>query len=348
MTFSRKAFFGLLLAGLFVGLVFAPGVMLGKNEASPEKLKELHEQLLPLFTLPGVVYTDVLEDKHRLEVGVTHAGLSPEVKKELKTLKVPSAMVDVVVTQPIVQLATLQDRVRPLDGGLQVAFSQFLCTLGFNGVRAGTEGFVVNSHCTNKQGSVEGTAHYQPLAAEENLIGTEIADPPFFRNSSCPRGKKCRYSDSAYDRRAIGVAADLGLIARTDSVNTGSLTLAGNFRIVSEAPTNAAVGEALNKVGRTTGWSQGTVTRSCANTAVSGTNMVQLCQDWVGANVGAGDSGSPVFKIINAPQQDDVQLHGILWGGTTDGTTFVYSPMANVQRPGELGPVTTCASGFSC
>ena len=63
------------------------------------------------------------------------------------------------------------------------------------------------------------------------------------------------------------------------------------------------------------------------------------------AGVGAGDRGSPVFAITSG---NDVELRGILWGGTLDGTQFVYSPIANIERVDELGPIATCAAGFAC
>jgi hypothetical protein len=92
----------------------------------------------------------------------------------------------------------------------------------------------------------------------------------------------------------------------------------------------------VNKVGRTTGWTAGNITNTCVNTGVSGTSIVQLCQTFVSAGVGAGDSGSDVFKITSSP---NVKLAGILWGGNSNGTLFVYSPLANVIQ--DLGPLTT-------
>jgi hypothetical protein len=348
MIHFRKLLLGMFVPGLIIGLVLIGGGIFGEGKLSAIELEELHKQLLPLFALPGVVYTDVLEDEDRFEIGVVSEKLFRGVEKELKRLGVRRDKVDIVVTRPILPMTTLRDYVRPLEGGLQVAFSKSLCTLGFNAVRSGVGGFVVNSHCTDEWGKLDGTDHYQPLVAEANFIGSEIVDPPFFRRGACPRGWECRWSDTAYSQRASGVTANLGLLSRTDSVNTGSVNVVGNFRIVSEATGNATVGEVVNKVGRTTGWSQGQVTRSCVNTAVFGTNRVFLCQDWVNARVGSGDSGSPVFRIANSPLTNDVSLYGVLWGGTSDGTTFVYSPMANVQRFSELGPLNNCASGFSC
>lgn len=307
---------------------------------SPQALEAQHQRLLPLFELDGVVFTDADETRGRFVVGVLNPGLDNAVRRRLQALGVSPLFVDIVVSEPIFELASLRDQVRPLAGGLQIRFDGFLCTYGFNAnlVVDGTRGFVVNSHCTTKESQVDGTLYYQPLnqtAAE--FIGTEILDPPFFqRTNGCPRGKLCRYSDAAYVELDAGADATLGALAKTTGPNNGSLDIAGNFTIVSEATTNATVNDVLNKVGRTTGWTQGTVTNTCVNTGVSGTRIVRLCQDFVSAGVGPGDSGSPVFKIDSG---DNVQLSGILWGGNQSGTLFVYSPLNRVKD--ELGQLST-------
>jgi hypothetical protein len=136
------------------------------------------------------------------------------------------------------------------------------------------------------------------------------------------------------------VTQDLGKIARTTGANNGSLEIAGQFTISGEASGNASIGATLNKVGRTTGWTAGNVTASCVDVNVSGSDITQLCQDIVAAGVGGGDSGSPVFQIKNLAT-GEVTLYGILWGGYSDGSAFVYSPIKNVQMAGELGSLTT-------
>jgi hypothetical protein len=164
-----------------------------------------------------------------------------------------------------------------------------------------------------------------------------VADPAFFRGGGCPRGRKCRYSDANFSAGDAAVGFTLGAIARTTGPNNGSLEIAGEFSISGEGA--ALVGQTANKVGRTTGWTQGRVTRTCANTGVSGSNIVLLCQDFVentGRIVAGGDSGSPVFRINSSGR---VTLLGNLWGGNSSGTLFVYSPIANIER--ELGPLTT-------
>jgi hypothetical protein len=309
------------------------------------QLAAWHARMGSLFSLPGVALTDIDERANALKVGVTGAAAVTMAELHLSRLGIPQDAVNIVPMAPFVPTATLRDRIRPIEGGIQIGFSLFLCTLGFNGVRSGVSGFVVNSHCTDIQGGVEGTQHYQPRVQTGNLIGTEIADPTY-DPMKCPiefAGRMCRYSDSAYSQRDGAITADQGFIARTDGVNTGSLTISGQFRIASEGP--SAAGATVNKVGRTTGWTQGQVTDTCVNVIVLGTLIVQLCQDIVSAGVGSGDSGSPVFAITSG---NDVQLRGILWGGNVDGTSFVYSPIANIERADELGPISTCAAGFGC
>ena len=164
-----------------------------------------------------------------------------------------------------------------------------------------------------------------------------MADPTFFRGRGCPRGRKCRYSDSNFSAGNGAVPFALGAIARTTGPNNGSLEIAGEFSIEGQGP--ATIGQTANKVGRTTGWTQGEVTRTCVNTGVSGSNFVLLCQDFVendGQIVAGGDSGSPVFRIKSG---GGVTLLGNLWGGNSSGTQFVYSPIANIER--ELGALTT-------
>jgi len=308
------------------------------------QLSEWHNRLGPLFDIQGVVFTDIDERVNRLKVAVADDAVFDIVEQEVLRLGIPREAFAIVRTEPFGFAASLRDKIRPTEGGTQIAFSSWLCTLGFNAVRAsdGLQGFVVNSHCTNTQGGVEGTSHYQPTVASGNLIGTEIADPAYTAGKCPPdlTGYVCRYSDSAFSQRDSALSADMGLVARPDSVNTGSLTIGGTLRILGEG--SSVVGEVLGKVGRTTGWTQGQVTQTCAHLLVSGTNIVQLCQDLVSAGVGPGDSGSPVFFVTNS--QYDVELRGILWG-SSGGTTFVYSPIANIERTDELGQLTTTSNG---
>ncbi len=308
--------------------------------------EDLRERARPVFDIEGVIFTDANERTGLLEIGVDNEGRRKAVEQKLEQLGIPLSSVRILVTKPIVEVATLQDRVRPLEGGLQIAWqskrSWYVCTLGFNAIRESDskEGFLTNSHCTSKEFVSDGTVYHQPLP--NNPVGKEIADPPAF---DCGiKGKKCRWSDAALAERTSGVEATLGSIARTDGVSSGSLEIVGSFGIVNELAGNASIGTVVRKVGRSTGQTEGVVDRSCVDTAAMASRVIRLCQDWVKADVqivAEGDSGSPVFALNDNPETAEVEvtLLGILWGGSSDGTLFVYSPIANVEQ--DHGALTT-------
>jgi hypothetical protein len=339
LNLLRRLCIGLLA---LVALVFATEGPFGArvvDAQGPPDLEALHQRMLPVFELSGVVFTDADERSGRLVIGVLDRGVEGLIRGRLRGLGVVSQSVDVVETEPIFQIATLRDNTRPVIAGVQIRFSQFVCSLGFSAIRAGVLGFVTASHCSDRQGTVDNTQYYQPLnRVPAELIGTETVDPAYVRGiSGCPRGRVCRYSDSNFSEGADGVAFDVGTIAKTTGPNNGSLEVAGTFTIADSGP--ATVGQTANKVGRTTGWSQGLVTRTCTHTGVSASNIVLLCQDFVESSVqivAGGDSGSPVFRIGGGNR---VTLLGNLWGGNSSGTLFVYSPMAGIES--ELGSLAT-------
>ncbi len=285
----------------------------------------------------GAVFVDADEASNRVRIGVERGAAGGQARAAAARLGIPASAVVVQETDPIRLVATLQDRVRPILAGLQINFPGFLCSLGFN-AKDGTENsFITASHCTTTQGGVESTPYWQPLQSVDPVqIATEVEDPPYLRRvAGCPNGRRCRQSDASRARYQTGFTSfTLGGIEQTSGPNNGSLTITGAFTITSKSPA-AVVNDVVNKVGRTTGWTQGRVTNTCVNTGVTGSNIVQLCQTFVSAGVGGGDSGSGVFAITSG---SNVRLLGILWGGNSAGTQFVYSPMANVEA--ELGTLT--------
>ena len=293
------------------------------------------------FSVNGTVYVDNDETTNRVRIGVENIGTAGQVRAAAARLGVPVDAVIVDQVAPIVQVASLQNVVdRPVRAGVQINFPGFLCSVGFNATSGGVKSFITASHCTTKQGGVENTPYYQPLqSVDGTVIAREVADPAYTKGAGCPGGRTCRYSDASRAAYVNGANQALGLIAKTSGANNGSLEIVGSFTITSDDCTSTlggcvAVGTTINKVGRTTGWTAGTLTNRCVNTGVQGTRIVQLCQNFVSAGVGGGDSGSDVFVGTS-----NVMLAGVLWGGSSSGNQFVYSPFANVVR--ELGPLTT-------
>jgi hypothetical protein len=296
-----------------------------------------------VLALAGSVFADHDEANNRLLFGVENAHAIRGVSTALERLGVPRSAFAVEVVEPIHMVATLRDQFRPTQGGIQIHFTQFLCTLGFNADDGTQRSFITNSHCTGKQGGVENTAYYQPTSTvNSTVIANEVEDPQYFRGGACPKGRKCRFSDSSRARYGTSTESTRGRIAQTSGPNNGSLTVTGAFTITSQdnTTTNFTTGTIVNKIGRTTGWTQGNVTNTCVHTNVSGTNITQLCQTFVSnpggaVVVGGGDSGSGVFRVTSG---SSVQLVGILWGGNGSGTQFVFSPLKQIRD--EIGPIT--------
>jgi hypothetical protein len=296
------------------------------------------------LAVPGAVFVDNDETRNRVLIGVSDPGAEGGIRAATARARIPDDAVVIERADPIIQVATLQNVVdRPVRAGVQINFPGFLCSVGFNATSGTQKSFITASHCTSTQGGVENTPYWQPLqSSQPTQIATEVADPVYQRRiAGCPSGRRCRVSDAARAAYINGANQALGAIAQTSGPNNGSLTITGTFSITSDDCTGTLggclhVGNTVNKVGRTTGWTSGAITNTCVNTGVSGTNIVQLCQTFVSAGVGGGDSGSDVFQVTSGTS---VKLAGILWGGNSAGTLFVFSPLANVER--DLGLLVT-------
>ena len=126
----------------------------------------------------------------------------------------------------------------------------------------------------------------------------------------------------------------------TDRTTPGSAavdTVAG--QVVNDSfPSALAVGQELDKIGRTTGQTYGPVTHTCVDSNVDGTNITQICQYVVAAGSAHGDSGGPVF--MRHGTTGDVDAIGILWGGS-GVADFVFSLLWDVQsETGGAGAIT--------
>jgi hypothetical protein len=302
------------------------------------QLKGWADGLTPMTKRGDVYSIDVDEKQNRVSVGVQDAAAIAAVRAEAARLGVPAAALHVQTQPKPEQRITLQQYHNPLYGGIQIAFGQYLCTLGFNATTsAGQSIFVTNSHCTPTYFGYDGGAIYQPTVTSGNWIGNEVADVGLW---DC--GGTCRWADAAYISHNGWRGVSQGVIARTPWASGGgptTITETTSYRVVARYNGNAPVGTWLDKTGRTTGSTYGQVTASCVTIG----NLV--CQDVSRVYSAGGDSGSPVYIWLGG---SDVQLQGILWGGPgNDYTTTYSSPLVNIEY--DLGPLSNvCAPGYGC
>jgi hypothetical protein len=303
------------------------------------------KKLTTLANIPGVIMVDADERGNNLFVGIVSIELKLQVQQELIKLGIPIEAVIIEEVRPPRFLDTLEDRRRPLIGGIKVeAANMTSCTMGPIATRSGVRGFLMNSHCTYTKFGPDSGLVYQPTSpgsggSANDLVGTEYVDPLPFTGGRCPSGRTCRWSDSSFIKLASGVQASLGYIAKTAAL--GSKTIVGNYQILGTF-TYSAQGQMVYKVGKATGLTRGVVNRTCWDYLPS-SGVALLCQRTVLGETSTpadhGDSGSPVFHIHSG---DSVYLHGMVWGGVP--WEFFFSGIGEIQ--GDLGRLITCTTGL--
>ena len=216
----------------------------------PPDLEALHQRLLPVFELAGVVFTDADETSGRLVVGVLDRGVEGLVRDGFAGLGVPPRASTSLRRSRFSRLqpfATIRARWSPAcRSASRVRVQPWLqrhsrrCFWLCHGVSL-----------QRQQGTVDGTQYYQPLnQVPAEFIGTETADPrlpaqhlrlsawtslPVFR-LELQRGR------DGVDLRPRHASR------RPTGPNNGSLEVAGTFNIGDSGA--ATVGQTANKVGR--------------------------------------------------------------------------------------------------
>lgn len=328
------------------------------------------QELEPNLNWRSISFTQIAPSINRVNVGVQTPGDSDVVRAAANTLGIPSGALRITVAPSAIHLATtINDRVRPVMGGLEignapaVGYPSYSCTLGIPVEKSGSSQiyFMTNSHCSPTVGGVDaGFYMYQLLTPSSDSIGIESDDPAWTSMTGCPAGYGCRYSDAALYRSLVpSTDAAFATIARTGGYppsgtswgTNGSFTLTPdtNFTITGELPDSWLVpGQLYQKIGKTTGWTSGYIWSaangdpydgSCVTIqhgSISGQYM--LCQYVGSAYLQDGDSGSPVF--IRATTST-VNFLGIAWGWLTVGTTngSIFSTIGGVRN--DLGSLVT-------
>jgi hypothetical protein len=301
-----------------------------------------------VFAVDGVRTLDLDEAANRIVVGVADEERhGDDVIQWLSAYGIPAAAVVVRETGELIPFDhTVADQLTPKVGGIRIESSSGGCTIGYNvdwpflWWRA--NGFVTAGHCTATFGEENATSFFQPESPA--FVGVEHADPPFRADlRGCPRDMTCRFSDTALieynDRSMPGVVAKpLHWLASLEIDHASPI-----FRIIGTAPVQM-VGDVLDKVGGSTGWTVSKIERTCQDIELPDDRLL-LCQHStfldeypdIPVNLtlaDRGDSGAPVFVW---GLQANISIAGTLVGGVAtrpfgppDRRRYVYSPIFNI------------------
>lgn len=251
---------------------------------------------------------------------------------------------------------TLSGRFPQLQGGIQISYEDIelsvapLCTLGFV-ANSPNHGVVVvtNAHCSNELGDTDGTVYGQPTNANRpwgtDWFGQEVYDPGLKYGWGCFFG--CRNSDAnfvstSFGDGAFGRSYASGRVARPIGPRTSISDT--TTRIDSSAPQFAisretrpwAVGSAIHKIGRATGWTRGTLTYYCRK------ERGYYCQDGANYVFRKGDSGSPVFRFYSDGTIGLIGIHHSRLSNFNYNES-IYSPLSRIRK--DLGRFQTYPGG---
>lgn len=242
---------------------------------------------------------------------------------------------------------TTSDAADTVVGGLQIFLQhhdgQFsACTLGFVAERNGRRGIVTASHCGTNYFNPDGDPLFQGFSRQ---VATETVDPDAYTCGIF----RCRGADAAFYATTGSAPMAIGKILRLDGLNNGSLTVDQTtpyWTVVEEENDNLVGGQRVDKVGRTTGWTSGFISRTCEDFTTW--NEVTRCTYEANYGNGAGDSGAPVFVILN--YQDEVILAGINEGIADGQSRFsklwrIKSDLGGRWTNGQPGALRRCLVG---
>ena len=333
----------------------APILRFVKGEFDWAALKSWKDQLrAAVFSDPAVSFLDADEGKNRVTIGIETASAEARIREIARSKGAPDGLLRFVVEAKPTARATLSSAFAPRIGGLQIEVPGGICTLGLiaSWNYTGDRTILTNSHCSGTRFENNSVS----ISQGNQIIGSEVSDPPLFQvYAGCPADRWCRFSDLAVFDIADGSSVSDYGIAFTGLTNSpctnqscgAQVTIKGKVVVVET--TYSIQGQTLNKTGRTTGWTRGTVTNTCADTPTDALNYppaggliepLFLCQIHTTIWSEPGDSGSPVYQRFTevSGTPGEAAVHGIMWGGP--GSNFNVTWVSPFSGMGfDVGPL---------
>lgn len=305
-----------------------------------------------LTDLPGIVTLDLDERRNRVVIGIAHdapASTRAAIQKRTARLGIDAGAV-VIVDVPAMKLQSASLTPHALSatpGGSLTAYFDSLvggvkidlpdkgdssCTSGLVVDHNGVPKLVLPTHCTTIWGQRDDSRVSQGQVAR----GVESDDPGWYWCGI----NHCRDGDAALFSLNAGVHYKRGRIARPASrSNTGYGTLnldSSNpyFEVSAIDVDNTIVGQEVQKVGITTGWTYGNVTSTCVDHYRGSYFPFDVTRCAYAANYisNEGDSGGPVFKW-SSTSGNSALLMGTNFGQV--GADAVFSKFSRIKS--EMG-----------
>jgi hypothetical protein len=330
-----------------------------------------------ILEVAGVSFVDLDEAANQVVVGIGQPEARARVLELLRGSDVPAPAVGfseagyaslralVEYAPYIATWPTQGDSItsyrRPLEGGLKVTYRHSsdptlatTCTAGFVAMLGGVRVLITASHCSLRHWDGDNTTYFQAQPGAGRYVGYEYRDP---NGSSCGfmSPNVCRHSDASAIALESDVAASFGYIVRPVGpppagispygVRASSLLVdAANPRFLVTGVRGPVLNELVDKVGATTGWTRGAVSRTCVDMPAQRSWSKLRCQTWTKFSSADGDSGGPVF----VPGPDGTAtLLGMMWGGVTEeGEQYsTFSSVGQIQK--DLGTLQVMPGGSS-